>query len=47
MTKKLFRIFDRVGRVICFQVSTDAIDAVRMAKMYNKHARTAEFVREV
>jgi hypothetical protein len=43
--KKVFRILDRGGRVVCFQVSTDAIDAVRMAKMYNSKAHAAEFVR--
>ena len=46
MTNKLFRIFDRAGRVLCFQVATDAIEAVRMAKMYGHRARSAEYVRE-
>lgn len=46
MTNKLFKIFDKTGRAICFQVATNSIDALRFAKMYNRHAHSAEFVRE-
>ena len=46
MANKLFRISDAVGRVLCFQVATDSLEAVRMAKMYGHRARSAEFVRE-
>lgn len=47
MTKSLYRITDKNGSTLCFQVASNKDDAIDFAKMYgHRSARKAEFVRE-
>lgn len=45
--KNLYRITNKNGATLCFQVAVNENQAVDLAKMYgNRGAKQAEFVRE-
>ena len=44
--KNLYRVINKNGATLCFQVAADSAQALSFAKMYGASgARTAEFVR--
>lgn len=43
--KNLYKITNRAGAVLCFQVAASEADAVSFARMYGHKAARASFVR--
>ena len=44
--KALYRITNKQGATVCFQVAKSASEALDIARMYQRGCRYAEFVRE-
>lgn len=44
--KNMYRITNKAGRTLCFQVAKTEREAVDTARMYGHRAAAAEFVRE-
>jgi hypothetical protein len=44
--KNLYRITNKQGATVCFQVAASAASALDMARMYQRGCWHAEFVRE-
>lgn len=44
--KNLYRIINKRGATVCFQVARSEEEALDTARMYGKKGKRAEFVRE-